>query len=95
MRVPKSLTPCLILLALASPVAAQDGEASAKRSTRDGVFSAAQAQRGKTLYGNVCAVRAPEDLLVVVAGGPEPYHICYCPNFADTWAVTKRVVPPA
>ncbi|KRT72448.1 MAG: Extracellular solute-binding protein, family 7, partial [Candidatus Rokubacteria bacterium CSP1-6] len=24
--------------------------------------------------------------------GPEPYHICYCPNFADTWAVTKRVL---
>lgn len=43
----------------------------------------------------VCVARRPEDLLVVVAGGPEPYHICCCANFADTRAVTKRVVPPA
>mgnify|MGYP001611789165 FL=1 len=49
--------------------------------------------RERALDGDdVCVARRPEDLLVVVAGGPEPYHICYCPNFADTWAVTKRVV---
>ena len=42
----------------------------------------------------VCATRRAEDILVVVAGGPEPYHVCYCPNFADTTAVTKRVVLP-
>ena len=49
--------------------------------------------RERALDGDdVCVARRPEDLLVVVAGGPEPYHICYCPNFADTWAVTKRVL---
>lgn len=52
--------------------------------------------RERSLDGDhVCVARRAEDILVVVAGGPEPYHICYCPNFADTWAVTKRVVLPA
>lgn len=41
--------------------------------------------------GAVCAIRNPDDLLVVVAGGPEPYHITYCPSFGDTLAVTKRI----
>jgi hypothetical protein len=36
-------------------------------------------------------VRRPDDLLVVVAGGPEPYHITYCPSFGDTRAVTRAV----
>lgn len=40
----------------------------------------------------VCAIRRPEDLLVVVAGGPEPYHITYCPSFGETSAVTRRIV---
>lgn len=52
--------------------------------------------RERTLDGeSVCVCRRSQDILVVVAGGPEPYHICYCANFGDTWAVTKRVVPPA
>jgi hypothetical protein len=41
--------------------------------------------------GAVCAIREPDDLLVVVAGGPEPYHITYCPSFGETLAVTKRI----
>lgn len=31
-----------------------------------------------------------------VAGGPEPYHVCYCPSFGDTEAVTRKAkLPPA
>ena len=40
----------------------------------------------------VCAIREPNDLLLAVAGGPEPYHITYCPSFGDTLAVTKRII---
>ncbi len=48
--------------------------------------------RERALDGDrVCVARRPEDILVVVAGGPEPYHICYCANFGDTEAVTKTV----
>ena len=36
-------------------------------------------------------VRRPEDILVVVAGGPEPYHATFMPTFGDSWAVTKPV----
>lgn len=39
----------------------------------------------------VCSCRGPDDILVVVAGGPEPYHVAYCGNFGDTTAVTKPV----
>lgn len=49
----------------------------------------------RSLDGDFVRVtRRAEDILVVVAGGPEPYHVCYCANFADTTAVTKRVVLP-
>lgn len=49
----------------------------------------------RSLDGDFVRVaRRAEDILVVVAGGPEPYHVCYCPNFADTTPVTKRVVSP-
>ncbi len=49
----------------------------------------------RTLDGDrVCVARRPQDVLVVVAGGPEPYHICYCPNFGDTEAVTRPVRVP-
>jgi hypothetical protein len=41
--------------------------------------------------GKVCAVRSPEDLLVVVAGGPEPYHITYCASIGDSRAITRAV----
>lgn len=39
----------------------------------------------------VCPCRRPEDILVVVAGGPEPYHVLYCGTFGDTFAVTRAV----
>ena len=39
----------------------------------------------------VCPCRSPDDILVVVTGGPEPYHAIYCGNFGDTTAVTKPV----
>ena len=42
----------------------------------------------------VCPCRSPEDILLVVAGGPEPYHVAYCGNFGDTSAVTKPVEKP-
>jgi len=49
----------------------------------------------RSLDGDFVRVaRRAEDILVVVAGGPEPYHVCYCPNFADTTAVTTRIVSP-
>lgn len=41
--------------------------------------------------GKVCVARRQEDILVVVAGGPEPYHTTLCPSFGETWAVTKRI----
>lgn len=41
--------------------------------------------------GKVCVARRPEDILVVVAGGPEPYHTTLCPSFGDSWAVTKKI----
>ena len=43
----------------------------------------------------VCPCRQPEDILVVVAGGPEPYHAVYFGNFGDTLAVTKAVATPS
>ena len=42
----------------------------------------------------VCPCRRPEDILVVVAGGPEPYHAVYFGNFGDTLAVTKPMATP-
>lgn len=39
----------------------------------------------------VCPCREPDDILLVVTGGPEPYHAVYCGNFGDTTAVTKPV----
>lgn len=41
--------------------------------------------------GRVCVARRPDDILLVVAGGPEPYHTTLCPSFGDSWAVTKRI----
>ena len=42
--------------------------------------------------GKVCVVREPEDLLVVVTGGPEPYHTTYCASIGDCKAVTRAVI---
>ena len=50
MRAPASPLALLLLLALATPLAAQEDS----RSTRHGVYSEAQAQRGRTLYNRVC-----------------------------------------
>lgn len=41
--------------------------------------------------GKVCVVKRPEDILLVVAGGPEPYHITYAPNNGHSWAVTHPI----
>ena len=41
--------------------------------------------------GKVCVVQKPEDILIVVAGGPEPYHITYCPSVGNSVAITRRV----
>lgn len=41
--------------------------------------------------GKVCVARRPEDIFVVAAGGPEPYHTTLCPSFGDSWAVTKKI----
>lgn len=35
-------------------------------------------------------VARPEDIYIVVAGGPEAYHVCYCAGFGD-WAVSKPI----
>jgi hypothetical protein len=43
------------------------------------------------IEGKVCAVRSPEDLLVVVAGGPEPYHSTYCASIGDFKAITRQI----
>ena len=47
-----------------------------------------------TRDGIVRPARRPEDILLVVAGGPEPYHATYMPTFGDSWAVTKPVQFP-
>ena len=41
--------------------------------------------------GMVRVTRRPEDILVVVAGGPEPYHITYLPSFGETEAISCRI----
>jgi hypothetical protein len=52
--------------------------------------------RERALAGDaVCVTRRPDDIVVVVAGGPEPYHICYCANFGDSEAVTRPVRLPS
>ena len=42
----------------------------------------------------VCPCRSPDDIIVLVAGGAEPYHVVYWGNFGDTTAVTKPVNTP-
>ena len=44
--------------------------------------------------GLVCPCHNPDDVLVVLGVGPEPYHAVYCGNFGNTWAVTKPVEIP-
>ena len=47
-----------------------------------------------TVDGVVRPVRRAEDILLVVAGGPEPYHATFMPTFGDSLAVTREI-PPA
>ncbi len=35
-----------------------------------------------------------QDMMVVVAGAPEPYHIVSMPTFGDTWAATEKIETP-
>ncbi|MBI3744889.1 MAG: hypothetical protein HY261_11485, partial [Chloroflexi bacterium] len=39
----------------------------------------------------VCPTERWQDILVVVAGGPEPYHVQVLHNFGETRAITERV----
>lgn len=41
--------------------------------------------------GMVHPCERPEDIIVLVAGGPEPYHAMYMPNFGETKAVTEVI----
>ncbi|MFH1652383.1 MAG: hypothetical protein ABID87_09845 [Chloroflexota bacterium] len=42
--------------------------------------------------GIVRPVRRPEDILIIVAGGPEPYHFTFMPTFGDSLAVTRPIL---
>ena len=43
----------------------------------------------------MCGIcHAVEDLVVVVAGGPEAYHICYVPSFGHTAISTTEIIFP-
>ena len=42
----------------------------------------------------VCPCQSADDIIVVVSGGPEPYHVLYSGNFGDTTAVTALVELP-
>ena len=44
--------------------------------------------------GIIKPCRRWEDVMVVVAGGPEPYHATFLPTFGDTWSVTTKVKLP-
>lgn len=44
-----------------------------------------------TKNGLIRPARRPEDIMIVVAGGPEPYHATFIETFGDTWAVTKPI----
>ncbi|MFH1485411.1 MAG: hypothetical protein ABIH46_05005 [Chloroflexota bacterium] len=44
-----------------------------------------------TKEGVIRPARRAEDIMIVVAGGPEPFHATFVPTFGDTWAVTKRI----
>ena len=44
-----------------------------------------------TSNGIVRQVRRPEDIMIVVAGGPEPYHAMVMPTFGHSWSASARV----
>lgn len=41
--------------------------------------------------GKIYACASAADLTIVIAGGPEPYHITYAANFGDSTSVTEPV----
>lgn len=45
--------------------------------------------------GVVKSARKPEDILIVVCGGPETYHAVYMPTFAASAPQTRAIVPLA
>lgn len=50
--------------------------------------------RRRVIDGMVVPCRQPEDIMIVVAGGGETYHLVVCPTFGDTRAVTKPIRSP-
>ena len=47
-----------------------------------------------TRDGVVRPVRRAEDILITVAGGPEPYHVTFMPTFGDSLAITREIRLP-
>ena len=41
--------------------------------------------------GLVHQTQRPEDLMLIVAGGTEPYHATSMPTFGDSWSVTRAI----
>ncbi len=51
-------------------------------------------ERSQVWDGNrLLAARDAKDILIVVSGGPAPYHASHCPGWGHTWAVTKPIPP--
>jgi hypothetical protein len=48
-------------------------------------------QRLQIVDDRVCVARSAADILVVVAGSPEPYTVTYCGGF-ESWPVTEKIV---
>ena len=44
--------------------------------------------------GRIHPCEAPDDIILVVAGGPEPYHVMYMANFGETVAETVAIERP-
>ena len=42
--------------------------------------------------GMVLPCRSADDIIIVIAGGPNPYQIVAMPTFGDTKAITKTIV---
>lgn len=51
-------------------------------------------QKGVVVNGLAKPARRPEDVIVLVAGGPEDYHTTVMPTFGDTRSVTRPVAWP-
>lgn len=39
----------------------------------------------------ICICEKPDDIIIIVAGSSEPYHVTHLPNFGPTAMVTKRI----